>query len=172
MLAQRKNSHKIKLNGRNFFPILVICLLFLNFLTSAQVKKITYADTTNNKLVLDSLANISDSLTLSKQDSSQKSFPISKDKLEAQVKYQSKDSIVYDAKKKVLYLHNAAEISYEEIKVNADVIYYNQDSSTLTALELKINELNHRPFRPCFTILSPKGHWLKMLTRNMVKVLS
>jgi lipopolysaccharide assembly outer membrane protein LptD (OstA) len=140
MLAQRKNSHKIKLNGRNFFPILVICLLFLNFLTSAQVKKITYADTTNNKLVLDSLANISDSLTLSKQDSSQKSFPISKDKLEAQVKYQSKDSIVYDAKKKVLYLHNAAEISYEEIKVNADVIYYNQDSSTLTALELKINE--------------------------------
>ncbi len=129
MLAQRKNSHKISLFGIKFVPILVICLLFLNFLTSAQLKKITYADSLAN--------NLKDTSSILLADSNKVKFPISKDKLESQVSYHSHDSIVYDAKAKILYLHAGAEISYEEIKVNADLIYYNQDSSTLTALEIK-----------------------------------
>jgi lipopolysaccharide assembly outer membrane protein LptD (OstA) len=129
MLAQRKNSHKISLFGIKFVPILVICLLFLNFLTSAQLKKITYADSSANSL--------KDTSKVLLTDSTKVNFPISKDKLESQVSYHSHDSIVYDAKAKILYLHAGAEISYEEIKVNADLIYYNQDSSTLTALEIK-----------------------------------
>jgi lipopolysaccharide assembly outer membrane protein LptD (OstA) len=53
------------------------------------------------------------------------------------VNYQSKDSIVYDAKKKQLFLHNKAEINYDDINVKADYIRYNQDSSILSAIELK-----------------------------------
>ncbi|MBL7766608.1 MAG: LPS-assembly protein LptD [Chitinophagaceae bacterium] len=70
------------------------------------------------------------------KDSGQ-NFPISKDKPESEVTYHSKDSIVYDAKTKKLYLHNGAEIGYQEVKVNADYIVFDQDSNTLTALELQ-----------------------------------
>ncbi len=133
MLVQRKNSHKISLFGIKFVSILVICVLFLNFLTSAQLKKITYADSS-------ALTRV-DSSSITLNDSSKSTLPISKDKLESQVSYHSHDSIVYDAKAKILYLHADAEISYDDIKVNADLIFYNQDSSTLTALEIKNKDL-------------------------------
>jgi len=53
------------------------------------------------------------------------------------VNYQSKDSIVYNAKSKQLFLHNQAQIGYDDIKVQADFIQYQQDSSMLNALEIK-----------------------------------
>lgn len=136
MLEQRKNNHKFKLFGIKCLPILVICLLFLNFLTSAQHSQQSLSELESNREAA-LAATPADS---TKQDSVSSPYPISKDKLESQVNYKSKDSIVYYAKKKMLYLYNSAEIGYEEIKVNADVIFYNQDSSTLTALETKIDE--------------------------------
>ena len=125
MLALRKNSLNLKLNGIKHIPILVICLLFLNYLTSAQAL---------NTPKLNSKAVKKDSI--SKKDSSSVSFPISKDKLEFAVKYDAKDSIVYYAKKKTLYLHNNANISYDNIKIQSDFIEYEQDSSRLSALEI------------------------------------
>ncbi len=131
MGQQRKNSHKLYLSRRLLIVFLVICLLFLNSLTRAQLKKITYPTPQNDSTLL-----------LSKTDSTLKdstklvSIPISKDKIESEVSYHSIDSIVYDAKEKKLHLYRGATISYEDIKVNADYIFYTQDSSTLTALEL------------------------------------
>lgn len=107
---------------------MVICLLFLNTLTSAQVVNITYSDTTKNKK--DTLA--AEDTTLSK-----KTIPYSDDKLEFEVKYQAKDSLVYDAVNKKLMLYNSAEINYDDIKITADYIEYEQDSNRLTALEIK-----------------------------------
>ncbi|HOZ51036.1 MAG TPA: putative LPS assembly protein LptD, partial [Chitinophagaceae bacterium] len=95
----------------------------MNSLTSAQA--INQQDTIVNKDIKTDSSSVSNST------------PISKDKLDFQVNYQSKDSIVYDAKKKQLFLHNKAEINYDDINVKADYIRYNQDSSILSAIELK-----------------------------------
>ncbi len=133
MLILRKNRYKIKSKRRNLNPILVICLLFLNSLTRAQSAQMNEVD---------SLSGASKDSSISK-----KSFPVSKDKLEHQVNYQSKDSIVYDAKKKELFLHNQAEIGYDDIKVKADFIRYQQDSSMLSAVELTrgVNDTTEKP---------------------------
>ncbi len=119
----RKNRYKIKLKRRKILPILVICLLFLNLLTRAQG-----TDTNEVDGHLTGQTNT---------DSLKDNYPISKDKLEFQVNYQSKDSIVYNAKSKQLFLHNEAQIGYDDIKVQADFIQYQQDSSMLNALEIK-----------------------------------
>lgn len=119
MPKPRKNRYKIKLKSRNAFSILVINLLFLNLLTSAQATDTTAV------------------VKVGTSDSSINAFPVSKDKLDHPVNYQSKDSIVYNAKTKQLFLHNQAEISYDDIKVTADYIWYQQDSSLLSALELE-----------------------------------
>lgn len=125
MLTQRKNSLKIKLNGIKRIPILVICLLFLNYLTSAQI--VSETNTDSSLVVKDSII---------KKDSTTTTLLLSKDKLEFAVKYDAKDSIVYDAKNKMLYLHNGANISYDNIKIQSDFIVYEQDSSRLSALEI------------------------------------
>ncbi|MCC7029879.1 MAG: LPS-assembly protein LptD [Chitinophagaceae bacterium] len=108
---------------------MVICLLFLNTLTSAQVVKISYADT--SKIKKDTVRP-ADSLH------TKSGIPISADKLDSEVKYQAKDSMVYDAIQKKLLLYTDAEITYEDIKVTADYIEYLQDSSLLTALEIAL----------------------------------
>lgn len=92
-------------------------LLFLNSLTRAQ------------NVSSDPGPGVKDSNAVSVP------YPVSKDKPEFQVNYTSKDSIVYDAQHKNLYLHEGAEISYDDIKVNADFIWYEQDSSRLNAAE-------------------------------------
>ena len=119
----RKNRYKFKSKRRILFPILVIVLLFLNLLTSAQTQE--HAES------LPPSESKNDTLN------SNGVIPVSKDKLEHPVSYQSKDSIVFDTKKKQLVLYNNAEIQYDEVKVKADFINYHQDSSILHALELK-----------------------------------
>lgn len=123
MSQPRKNNSKFSLNGTKTAAILVICLLFLNYLTSAQQAS---PDSTASIALIDSTTLVNDTLNTM--------FRISKDKLESAVHYSSKDSIVYNAKTKMLYLHSDAEISYEDIKVNADFMRYEQDSNRLTAL--------------------------------------
>ena len=90
MPVLRKNRYKIKLKRRKILPILVICLLFLNLLTRAQG---TDTNEVNGHLT-----------TQTDTDSLKDNYPISKDKLEFQVNYQSKDSIVYNAESKQLFL--------------------------------------------------------------------
>lgn len=122
MPVSRKNKYKFKGNRRNIVSILILYLVFLNSLTSAQ----TVADTMKqDTLQVNDTLNANDSLA------------ISKDKLEFTVNYKAKDSIVYYANQKQLYLFTDAEISYDEVKVNADIIRYNQDSTTLHAIEWK-----------------------------------
>ncbi len=77
--------------------------MFLNSLTSAQ----TVTDT-----IMQDTLQVND--TLKANDS----LVISKDKLEFTVNYKAKDSIVYYANQKQLYLFTDAEISYDEVKVN------------------------------------------------------
>lgn len=121
-------KNRIKINAYKPFviAILSIVFVFLNSLTSAQSTLNLDSLNDSNKLRKDSTDVVKDTIGL----------PISSDKLESIVNYQSKDSIIYDAKKKLLYLYKEAEISYEDIKVKADYIQYEQDSSRLTALEL------------------------------------
>ena len=123
MAILRKNSYKFKSKRRIRIPILIIGLLFLNLLTSAQSA--------------DSVAHSSDSTHHADSVLIQGSYPISKDKPEFIVTYQSKDSLVYDARKKQLRLHNVAQISYDDVKVNADYVEYDQDSSRLKAVALQ-----------------------------------
>ncbi|HMN33013.1 MAG TPA: putative LPS assembly protein LptD [Chitinophagaceae bacterium] len=110
-------------------------MLFLNNLTSAQAVKITYSDTSKASKALQNLNDTSNAKTAINQDSTH--VPISTDKLDFEVKYMAKDSIVYDADMKKLMLFNKAEISYDDIKVSADYVEYLQDSSLLSAFELK-----------------------------------
>jgi len=119
----RKNRYKIHSNRRNLISILVFSLVFLNLLTSAQTSVQPEPNT-------DPPAK-GDSISIDN------SVLFSKDKLDHPVNYQSKDSIVYDAKNKQLFLHNKAEISYDDVKVKADYIRYQQDSSLLNAIEIE-----------------------------------
>ncbi|MBP9933007.1 MAG: LPS-assembly protein LptD [Chitinophagaceae bacterium] len=77
------------------------------------------------------------SLPAEKDSAKSTTLPLSKEQLDYSVSYQSLDSIVYDAAEKKLHLYEQAEIAYDDIKVKADYIYYHQDSSVMTALELK-----------------------------------
>jgi hypothetical protein len=120
----RKNSYKIRSIGRIRKAILIGVVLFLNSLTSL------FAQSGNDTTVLQK--SVTDSII-------QVKYPISKDKLGYIVEYSSSDSIVYNAQKKELYLHNMAEIAYDDIKVNADYIIYQQDSSLLSAYEISAN---------------------------------
>ena len=106
-----KNSHIFRLHGIKFGPILGLCLLFFNFLTRAQGQNLAPSTTPDTTIRL------------------------SKDKLEQEVSYNAYDSIVYDADTKKLILYQKANISYDDIKVNADYVEYQQDSSTLMAME-------------------------------------
>lgn len=123
-----KNRVKIKFWSIKVLPILSLCILFLNSLTRAQQLR-SVADTAIQVIDTSEIKNkvLADST---------KSIPISNDKLQSTVAYEAKDSIVYDAKKKMLYLHQGAVISYEDMKVNSDFIVYEQDSNRLTALQI------------------------------------
>lgn len=135
MHQERKNSYILFSNRIKSLSIFVICLLFLNILTSAQAVKITYKDSVKKKSSLMQLDSLGSKDSLVHTDST--SIPISSDKLDSEVKYMAKDSIVYDADLKKLMLYNKAEISYEDIRVKADYIEYLQDSSLLSAYEIK-----------------------------------
>lgn len=129
MHPTRKNSYYFRKTALKAIPFLVISLLFLNYLTWGQ----TATDS--------SLVGI-----LAQKDSIKTStLPLSQDRLEYMVSYQSQDSIVYDAGEKKLHLFEQAQITYDDIKVNADYIYYHQDSSIMTALELKVGKPDSAP---------------------------
>lgn len=119
-----KNSYFKVTKRVKALAIFVICLLFLNSLTWSQPL------VQENKLNTDSISLIKTNYTTG--------LPLSEDRPEAEVNYQAKDSIIYDAKSKTLHIFNKAQISYQDIKVNADYIYYSQDSSTLNAFEQDI----------------------------------
>lgn len=123
MCQLRKNRVKKKFKGIKFVSIFFLVFLFLNSLTSAQTLP-SPADAHSSG----SGVSPTDSLTLK--------IPVSKDKPEATVTYEAKDSIVYDAKKKQLYLHNGASIQYDDIKINTDYVQYDQDSNRLTAAQI------------------------------------
>ncbi|MFZ4753001.1 MAG: putative LPS assembly protein LptD [Chitinophagaceae bacterium] len=80
------------------------------------------------------------SIAAQKDSAKSTTLPLSKEQLDYSVSYQSQDSIVYDAAEKKLHLYEQAEIAYDDIKVKADYIYYHQDSSVMTALELKADK--------------------------------
>ena len=121
----RKNSHKKRLPGTKYLAILLPLVFFLNSLTKAQQQRPGAVRDTSG----------AEAPKAVQQDTTVNSFPISKDRPEQVVDYHSLDSIVYDARSKKLLLYRGAEITYGELKVNADLIFYNQDSSTLTAIE-------------------------------------
>jgi len=57
----------------------------------------------------------------------------SKNALKSSVKYTAKDSIVYSADKKVVYLYGDAKVFYQDLSLKADFIKIELDKSTLTA---------------------------------------
>ena len=135
MQQVRKNRYILFFKHIKWLSFLVICLLFLNNLTSAQAVKITYPDTSKSQKSINTFIDTTKGKDIIKTDTS--SIPISPDKIDFEVNYIAKDSIVYDAEMKKLILYNKAEISYDDIKVKADLIEYLQDSSLLSAFEIK-----------------------------------
>ncbi|HXH19052.1 MAG TPA: putative LPS assembly protein LptD [Chitinophagales bacterium] len=84
-----------------------------------------------NAIIADSLSAEQD--TVVKPDAGISEIPISKDTLDAPVKYAARDSIVYDVVGKKVHLYGEASASYKNIQLKSDYIEYDWSNSTLTA---------------------------------------
>lgn len=109
------------------FLIAAICLL--PFLSVGQVE------------VRDSLAVNKDSIMVAVVDSSETDFDnrtfrgvqLSKDALEAPVKYACSDSMISDIKNKKVYLYGDAVVTYTTINLDADFLIFDMASNIVTA---------------------------------------
>ncbi|MDP4266256.1 MAG: putative LPS assembly protein LptD [Bacteroidota bacterium] len=91
--------------------------------------------------------------TVKSQDTSYVSKKNRKDKAEpikSKVKYNAKDSILFEVQKKKVYLYGKAEIDYEKIVLKADYIEINFDSNTVYST-YRIDSLGKRSGIPQFT---------------------
>lgn len=80
----------------------------------------------------DSSLSVKDT-TLAVADSLLYKVTYSSDSLDAPVNSGAQDSIIYDIKNKKIYLYGDAEVTYTTIKLNADFIIFDWESSVVTA---------------------------------------
>lgn len=76
---------------------------------------------------------IPDSVSLPLSDSLNYTVKYSSDSLTAPVNAGAQDSMVYDIKNRKIYLYGGAEVTYTTIKLNADYIIFDYESSIVTA---------------------------------------
>ncbi|MEO6191206.1 MAG: putative LPS assembly protein LptD, partial [Saprospiraceae bacterium] len=86
-----------------------------------------YAQDTIQPLIQDSTKY--DSLILK----AGKLYLSSKDSIDTPVDYQARDSILFDMKKKLIYLFGAASIKYQTMELNADYIVIDMNTSVVVA---------------------------------------
>ncbi len=89
----------------------------------------TQADTTTNTLIPDSLVLRDTSANTINGDSTK--IVRKKSPLEDKVDYHAQDSIVFDAKGKILFLYDTAQINYQDIELKANYIEINMDKKEL-----------------------------------------
>lgn len=96
----------------------------------SQAISVSKSDTTTTKISSDSL--------LAKPDSTDSlNIPIKKQAIDEPIKYNAKDSIVYDIVKSMVYLYNKAEVYYGDINLKADYIVIDQNKKTVYAQGVK-----------------------------------
>ena len=88
----------------------------------------------------DSIATISDSVP-------QKKMKVAEDKLKSKVEYSARDSIRFEVDSKLIFLFGDAQITYEDVKVNAGFIQINWNTNEITAQPL-IDSLGHETELP------------------------
>ncbi len=110
--------------------LVIICLLGLHKEVQAKQNNTFSKDTTLTKQNGDSLLNI-----VQKDDSI--NINPKKQAIEIPIKYNAKDSIVYDIVKSKVYLYNKAEVYYGSISLKADYIVIDQIKKTVYAQGVK-----------------------------------
>jgi hypothetical protein len=92
------------------------------------------ADTTVNKLFLDSVVR-SDTIIQDTTGIVSKS-KTRKQKLESQIKYSARDSMITAIVDRKLYLYGEAEVYYEDIELKADFMEFDMNNSEVTAMSI------------------------------------
>lgn len=110
------------MKAKLLFLIFLGCL-FLASTLRAQQDTLPLSDTTRSKK--DTTIAVSDSLIYQ--------VTYSSDSLDAPVNSGAQDSIIYDIKNKKIYLYGDAEVTYTTIKLQADFIIFDWESSIVTA---------------------------------------
>jgi lipopolysaccharide assembly outer membrane protein LptD (OstA) len=117
---------------KSLFPLLLVSILFFwaNTKAQAQQNSTTAKDTSITNQNGDSLLNI-----VQKNDSI--SITPKKQAIEIPIKYNAKDSIVYDIVNSKVYLYNKAEVYYGDISLKADYVVIDQVKKTVYAQGVK-----------------------------------
>ena len=104
------------------------------------------------KLVQDSLKIGTDSLISTQDDvdtmlGDTASFPTASDEVDKIIEYDARDSIIYDIENEMIYLYGEAHVTYDNIKMEAGVIYfsYTKKSVIAEAIENEDGTLSERP---------------------------
>ncbi|MFY8171089.1 MAG: hypothetical protein ACOVJ4_00440, partial [Sphingobacteriaceae bacterium] len=109
---------------KSVFPLLLIS--FFGFISSGKAESSLYSKTI---IRLDSLTKslndplVPDSILLK----------IKKKAIQSKIRYNAKDSIVYNLKKNEVYLYNGAEVYYEDIVLKAAFIKIDQKNKVVYA---------------------------------------
>lgn len=90
----------------------------------------TQEDSNSVSITLNDTLKKGDSTTVKLNGDSTKKVP-KKSLLDAKVDYASYDSIIFDAKGKVLFLYDTAQINYKDIELKANLIEINMDKKEL-----------------------------------------
>lgn len=90
----------------------------------------TQKDSNSVSITLNDTLKKGDSTTVKLNGDSTKKVP-KKSPLDAKVDYASYDSIIFDAKGKVLFLYDTAQINYKDIELKANLIEINMDKKEL-----------------------------------------
>ena len=110
--------------------------VFFILVLTVEAKGQVLSDTTSGGVV----QQVSDSATLPVLDSARATsredslgIRISKDALSSPVTATATDSAVMDMKQNLFYLYGDAKVTYEDLKLNAGKVYFNQATNTVTA---------------------------------------
>ncbi len=115
------------------FQIAFVVLLGLIVSVNSQELEIE-PDTAVNKLLPDTVLQNDtlrqDTTTVVRRKRS------SRDKLESQVKYSARDSMITAVEKRKLYLYGDAQVYYEDIELKADFMEFDMNNNVVTAMSL------------------------------------
>ncbi len=97
-------------------------------------------------LPADTLAAI-DSAQVSQDSTQAKKLKVKEEKLKSKVEYSARDSIRFEVDSKIIYLYGEAQITYEDVKVNAGYIEIDWNTNEITAKPI-VDSLGHESELP------------------------
>ncbi len=119
--------------------IFTLCFLIYSQFNSLSANIYIYPDTIKAPdSILIQTSDTTDLVPDTLSPSSNKlNFPISKDPIEAEVKYDAEDSINFNITEQKAYLYGNANVSYKEISLNADYIIFDWGKKLIIAEGIK-----------------------------------